>query len=110
MARPPARPTPPRAARRARAREHEALVREIEQLASREPGGSPGRPLGIDSPAQVEVIALSRACPLCQGTFALEAHDAVTEEGARLRVARVRCTACGVRRALYFRLAEHLQS
>jgi hypothetical protein len=33
-------------------------------------------------------------------------HAAETVDGVRLRVARVACTTCGSRRAIWFRLAE----
>jgi hypothetical protein len=94
-----------RSARRARAREHEKLVRDLERLAQLEPGGAAERPLVIDSPAEVEVIAAARPCPLCKGGLRVEEHAAETVDGVRLRIARVACVQCGVRRAFYFRLA-----
>jgi hypothetical protein len=45
-------------------------------------------------------------CPLCGGGLHLDEHRAETIDGARLRVAAVRCAACGVRRSLHFRLAS----
>jgi hypothetical protein len=99
---------PLRAARRLRGRAHAALVRDLERLARLQPGGTPERPLEIDSPARVEVIAASGACPLCEGPLRLAAHTAETVHGVRLRVAHVACTACGTGRALYFRLAGTL--
>jgi len=95
-----------RAARRARAREQTQLVRDLEKLARLEPGGAPDRPLAVESAAQVEVMATSRPCPLCQGSVRLVEHAAETVDGVRLRVARIACTLCGVPRARYFRLAE----
>jgi hypothetical protein len=96
----------PRAARRARAREQAALVRDLEKLARLEAGGAPDRPLAVESVAQVEVMATSRPCPLCQGSVRLVEHAAETVDGVRLRVARIACTLCGVARARYFRLDE----
>ena len=95
-----------RAARRAQAREQTQLVRDLEKLAALEPGGAPDRPVVVESVAQVEVIAMSRPCPLCQGSFRLVEHAAETVDGVRLRVARLACTLCGVARARYFRLEE----
>ncbi len=92
--------------RRERARAHETLVRDLERLARLEPGGSPERPLAIDSAAVVEVRALAKPCPLCGGSMKVEEHTAETVDGVRLRVARVACTLCGVKRAMYFRLDE----
>jgi hypothetical protein len=92
--------------RRARAREQTALVRDLEKLARLEPGGGPDKPLIVESVAQVEVMATSRPCPLCEGGLRLVEHAAETVDGARLRVARLTCTMCGVSRARYFRLDE----
>jgi hypothetical protein len=98
----------PRGERRLRARAHEQLVRDLERLARLAPGGAPDRPRPIDSPALVDVIATATPCPLCEGVFRLDQHASETRDGVRLRVARVACTACGVRRELWFRLAETL--
>jgi hypothetical protein len=97
---------PERGGRRARGRVHEKLVRDLERLARLEPGGSPQRPLAIDSPAVVELRAVAKPCPLCDGPLRLEDHAAAEIDGVRLRVATVACTQCGTRRSLYFRLGE----
>lgn len=94
----------PRAARRAQAREQAELLRDLEKLARLEAGGSPDRPLVVESAAQVDVMATSRPCPLCEGTLRLVEHTARTIGRVRLRVARLACTACGVDRERYFRL------
>ena len=98
-----------RADRRARTRAHAKLVRDRDRLARLEPGGSPERPIAIVSPAQVDVMAAARPCPLCDGPLRLEAHVASTSGGLRRRVAHVACTACGTRREIYFALREILQ-
>ncbi len=95
-----------RALRRAREREHQKLARDLDRLAHLEPGGSPERPIEIVSPAQVEVMALARPCPLCGGSQRLEEHAAVTLGEARRRIARMVCAVCGTRRAIYFSLIE----
>ena len=100
---------PGRKDRRAAAREREKLVRDIERLARLEPGGSPQRPFVIDSPAVVEVRAVAKPCPLCEGPLRLDEHAAEEIDGVRLRVASVTCTLCGVRRSLYFHLVESVQ-
>jgi len=99
---------PPRASRRTRARDHGRLVRDLERLARLEPGGAPDRPLDVESPSQVEVMAAGRPCPLCKGTLRLEEHAAATVGTRCLRVAHLRCTGCRVQRSLYFRLVERL--
>ncbi len=91
--------------RRRAEREH---VRDLERLAKLAPGGAPDRPLDIDTPPLVDVIAAATPCPLCGGGFRLDEHAAETIDGARLRVARVTCTSCGIARAIYFRLRERL--
>jgi hypothetical protein len=93
-----------RAERRARARVHENLVQDLERLARLAPGGAPERPIEIASPAQLEPITQAMTCPLCPGALGLEEHAAETHDGVRLRVGRLRCVECGVRRPVYFRL------
>ncbi len=81
-------------------------MRDLERLAQLAVGGAPARPLEIDTPPLVEVMAAAMSCPLCGGSLRLVEHAAETIDGVRLRVARVVCTACGVARAIYFRLRE----
>lgn len=98
-----------RGARAKRSAQNQAradLVHEVEQLELREPGGSPQRPILVSSPTLVDVMAVSTPCPLCEGALHLEEHAAETIDGVPLRVARLRCAACGVRRARYFQLGE----
>jgi hypothetical protein len=94
----------PRSARRALERSSAKLVRDIERLYTLQRGGSPERPIDLDSASQVETEAQSMPCPLCERALRVEEHAAVTIGAARLRVARVICTGCGVRREIYFRL------
>lgn len=95
-----------RAERRERDLGRQRLAQEIERLAALEEGGSPQRPIAIDSTAVVEIRAVARPCPLCGEPLKLDAHTAEVIDGIRLRVAAVACTLCGTRRAVYFRLAE----
>ena len=89
--------------RRLAQRQH---VRDLARLAELAPGGAPDRPLEVDTPPLVDVMAEAIPCPLCGGSLHLVEHAAETIDGVRLRVARVRCSACGVGRAIYFRLRE----
>jgi len=91
-----------KALRRAAQRQH---VRDLERLARLAPGGAPDRPIAVDTPPLVDVMAVARPCPLCGGSLRLLEHGAETITGVRLRVARVTCTACGIARAIYFKLA-----
>jgi hypothetical protein len=93
-----------RAERRERARVREHLARELDRLARLEPGGAPEHPLMIGSPVLVEMRALAKPCLRCGGSCRLEAHTAEVIDGVRLRVAKVACTSCGSRMAIYFRL------
>lgn len=80
-------------------------MRDRERLAGLEPGGAADRPIDVASPAQVDVIAEARPCPLCDGSLRLREHAAATVGGARLRVAHLVCSACGIGRQMYFRLS-----
>ena len=93
-----------RSVRRAADRDQEKLRRDLEKLALAAPGGSPERAIQVKSPSEVEVRATSLPCPLCQSTLRMEEHTAETIAGVRLRVARVVCTFCRARRAVYFQL------
>jgi hypothetical protein len=93
---------------RARRRAQQEHVRDLERLARLAPGGAPDRPLDVDTPPLVDVIAGTTHCPLCEGEFRLDEHAAETIDGARLRVARVTCKRCGIAREIYFRLRETL--
>ena len=81
-------------------------MRDLERLARLEPGGSPQRPLPVDSAAVVDVRAVANPCPLCGAPLRLDAHTAEVIDSVRLRIAAVSCTLCGTQRALYFRLDE----
>lgn len=97
-----------RAARRARDRATVKYARDVERLYRLGPGGAPERPIALAAASQVESHATGVPCPLCQGLLRIDDHSAETIEGSRLRVAHLRCTSCGVRRALYFRLGREL--
>ena len=94
--------------RRRLGREEARQADEREKLALAEPGGAPDRPLAVDSPAQVDVIAERTRCARCGESMRLERHDAAVVDGARLRVAHLVCVACGHARRVYFRLAPGL--
>ncbi|MFN8545230.1 MAG: hypothetical protein U0807_13635 [Candidatus Binatia bacterium] len=97
-----------RSVRHDRDRAQAEIVQDLERLARLAPGGAPERPLPVASPAQVEAAAARQPCPLCDGNMRLEEHTAETVAGVRLRVARVICTSCAMRRAVYFRIGAPL--
>lgn len=94
-----------RTARRAEDRAQEKLARDLEKLWEASPGGAPSRPIVVASPSEIEVRAASVPCPICQSTLRVEEHTAESIDGVRLRVARVVCTFCRAKRAIYFQLA-----
>jgi hypothetical protein len=95
----------PRSARRAALRTADKLVRQREKLLSLEAGGSPERPIDVESASVVEPRAASFTCPRCEVALRVEAHHAPSVEGMRLRQAEVSCPRCGQRRSIWFRLA-----
>jgi hypothetical protein len=72
-----------------------------DKLALLSPGGAPERAIEVASASLIEPMARASRCPRCEGDVRLDEH--VVERG--LRVARVRCTACGSARSLYYRIA-----
>ncbi len=102
-----ARRKPPeraRTARRAALRAADKLAAQRERLFSLEPGGTPERPIEIESPSVVELRASALACPRCEVAFRVEAHRAPSSPGMRLRQAEVVCPRCGAHRSIWFRL------
>ncbi len=95
---------PKRSERRERDRAQAKLAKDLERLWKLGPGGSPERPIAITSPSEVEVLAKSTRCPICQGELRVEEHAAETLGSVRLRVARVVCVLCRAPRSIYFQL------
>src|ERR1700712_5434608 len=96
-----------RTVRREAERDALSRARDRERLFALEPGGSAERPIEVSAASVVEVRALTTTCPRCAGQHRLAEHAAVsTASGARLREARLVCSACGSRRSLWFHLAE----
>jgi ribosomal protein S27AE len=101
----PKRPSA-RAERRAAERALDKLTHDRERLARMEPGGTPEHPIDVVSASLVDVRAKALRCPRCDVPMQLEDHTAETVEGARLRVARLKCARCGATRTAYFRVAS----
>lgn len=99
-----------RTLRREEARAREKLARDREKLARLEAGGSPERPVRLESASQVEVHARSLPCPRCGGELRVDEHVAQVVGEQRLRLARMSCPSCGARRDAWFRLAPALPS
>lgn len=98
---------PDRTARRERERAARALVQDRERLAALLPGGSPARPMVVESPAVLEGRVASQRCPQCDGDYTLDEHRA---HAAGRRELLVTCRRCHVRRSLWFRLGSSAPS
>lgn len=81
------------------------LAQARERLARIEAGGSPSRPIDVESASQIEVRAESTPCLRCQGPNRVDEHAAEKLQGRALRVVRVHCHHCGARRVFYFRVS-----
>lgn len=97
-----------RAQRRAQDRRADKLAREAGRLFELSPGGSAAHPIELVSASEVEPYACGVPCPACLGELNLQAHEATTVNGARLRVTRMRCKTCGRDRSLWFRIGPVL--
>ena len=99
----------PRTERREQERAAEKLAEARTKLARLEPGGAPDRPIEVTSASVIEVHATSLPCLVCgERSGRIDAHDAITHEGRGLRHVRLRCSRCGARRDLYFRIGTAL--
>lgn len=95
-----------RAERRLAEREAEKLARARLRLAALEAGGSPERPIELASASVVEPHAASLPCAACGASgVRVEEHTVRTSaDGGLVRVVRVYCPRCGVRRDVFFRI------
>jgi hypothetical protein len=98
-----------RTERRREARDAAKLARARMRLAELEPGGAPDRPIEVKSASTIEIHAESQPCAAC-GAGNVRVEDHVVADGARLRVAKVTCPRCGVRRDVFFRIGTALPS
>lgn len=87
------------------------LAKARMKLAALEAGGAPDRPIDVESASTIEVHAQSTPCASCgeQGVR-VEEHTAETIGERRLRVVKVKCPRCGVRRDVYYRIGTPLLS
>jgi hypothetical protein len=98
----------PRTARRKDERKLRELVTAREKLAALAPGGSPERPIVVETAAVVELRAGDSRCVQCQGRMRIDSHRAETVGGELLRVVDARCLSCGTPRSLWFKIVPHL--
>ena len=100
----------PRNRRRALVRAQGKLADARLRLAAVEPGGSADRPIVVPSASVVDGHARSMPCAACGAEVRLEEHAAVGAGEDRFRVAKVVCSSCGVRRAVWFTIVPPLLS
>lgn len=98
----------PRTERRERERAARRLIHDRERLFALQPGGSPARPITVDSPSVIPIRAQSLPCPQCGGTLALDEETAERVDARALRAAHLTCRLCGVARTLWFSLGKFL--
>lgn len=99
------RPVRTRTIKRQARAENDRWVQAKRRLLELEPGGAPERPIDVTTAALVEPKAKSVTCPRCGELFAVDEHEAHADhEHGRLREAKLRCTVCGERRSLWFRI------
>ncbi len=97
-----AKPRRPRTERRERERMDRKHVRERETVTAALPGGSPERPLAVNSASVIDGHARSLPCVQCAGDMDLRDHVAETHGGRLLRRARLLCRRCHAPRSLWF--------
>jgi predicted RNA-binding Zn-ribbon protein involved in translation (DUF1610 family) len=99
-----------RSERRALERRQDKLASARRKLIALEPGGSPARPIVVDSAAVVEPRAESFACPECGSSMRAEEHRALSPSEQTgyesLREVGLCCRRCGSSLRLFFRIVE----
>lgn len=94
----------PRTQQRIDERAARKLVRDKERLAALVVGGSPERPIEVETTSVIELRTEAMPCPQCDGPYRIRDHAAV---GAGLRRIDVTCRQCGTPRSLWFRIVTH---
>ena len=96
-----------RTERRDAARASVKLAEARLKLARLERGGSAERPIEVTSASVIEVHAVGLPCAAC-GASGVRVEEHIASEG--LRVVKLLCPRCSVRRDLYFRIQPVLAS
>ncbi|HEX6240344.1 MAG TPA: hypothetical protein VFZ61_05605 [Polyangiales bacterium] len=94
----------PRSLRREAERDVQKLADARRRLIALEAGGSPERPLEVESVAVIERRAESVRCPDCGEALRVADHAAREHRGALLRAVTLHCRQCGAPLTLYFRI------
>lgn len=98
-----AKPKRERTARREVERAFRGMVRDKERMWKLDVGGSPERPIVVESAAVIETRAGLTPCLQCGGELDMVEHVSRTlESGARRRLVSLRCRQCGAPREMWF--------
>jgi uncharacterized protein with PIN domain len=97
-----------RTLRREAERDAEKLADARQKLALLEQGGSPERPIRVDSASQIELRVESMRCARCDGELKVHEHVARVVAGQSLRMVDARCKRCGTRREVWLVIAHDL--
>lgn len=84
-------------------REQHKLLAHKSKLAELAEGGSPQRPMGVESASVIEARAASLPCIACEQPCRVVAHEALVDEN-RVRRVELVCPRCATRRYVYFRI------
>jgi len=98
------RPVRARNLRRALERDRDKLAAARRRLIALEAGGSPARPIEVESAAVVEGRAESQTCPDCDGELRTASHEAKRHGDELLRELTLACRRCGATLVQYFRI------
>jgi len=93
-----------RTERRALERDVKKHLEQRDKLARLEVGGAAERPIHVATAALVDVMARDSKCHRCGGAVRLEDHVV----RGNLRVAVVRCSACGAQREIFFQISPRV--
>lgn len=94
-----------RTARREAERDLHQLAEARSKLASLEAGGSPERPLEVDSASQIEGRAEALPCFRCEHALKITEHRALHHPSSgSVRELLLSCPRCGTKRRAYFRV------
>lgn len=97
-----------RTLRRELERERSKLARTREALEALDFGGSPERPIEVESASQIEPHARAMHCPVCDDAYRVLDHEVA--KGGALRVVTAQSPQCGRTTKIWFRLRLTLPS
>ncbi len=94
----------PRGLRRSAERAAIDLAKDRVRLAELEPGGSPERPIVVETASVIDGRARDTRCAVCEAELTLDDHEVVEHARGRLRRTRLTCRECHAPRVIWFRI------